>query len=555
MNGSFPFIRQWFLLVFKTRSSPCTCTIRSFNSWPRGHEPLIRDSYYYTHLLNKCREAKSLREVHAQIITGGCGHNPFVAAKLMGKYVESSHSNMDAARKVFDYLPKRDVFVWNMVIQGYAKSGYFEHVLCYFNDMWTSGVSPNEYTFTFVLKACVSSKDVRHGETIHGLVMKCGLEPNNVFVCNALLAFYGKHGLVESSKNVFDGIRMKDVVSWNSMISSYVLNGLVNTAVTLLHAMMMQESKSTTTTTTTTSSCLPDRATLVSILPACAHASAIKEGLWVHSYVIKSGMELDAALGSGLISMYSNCGRLIAARKIFEQIHDKNKNIVVWNAIVRCYGTHGHADEALRMFSELVQTGTRPDGLIFLTLLSACSHAGKLTQGREVFEQMEKYQVAKGEEHFACMVDLLSRAGLIDEAVEFVKNMPLQAGKDTYGALLGACRIHGNVEIAEEVAGKLFALDLDSENAGRYILLAKMYEDAGRREDEARMRKLLKEKNIRKLIGYSAVEVDYVLHTFVAEDESLSHPFKEQILDMLKDLERAMEYQRRTVIDQVAVAL
>ncbi|GAB2231949.1 hypothetical protein Droror1_Dr00010968 [Drosera rotundifolia] len=517
-------IKQTFLFVLKSTAFPIT--IRQFTTLL--HKPLITDSYQFTQLLTQCKTPKALQILHAQIIILGYDRNPFVASKLMGKYAECLGPDTASARKVFDGLPERDVFVWNVAIQRYIGSGRVGDVVGMFREMWGEGVRGNEYTFTFVLKACGSLDNNRYGETVHGIVVRCGID-RNVFVCNALVAFYGKHYLVGSSRMVFNGIMNKDVVSWNTMISCYVDNGLNDEAIMLLHEMMRGRQYR------------PDRATLVSILPACAQESAIKEGLWVHSYIVKSSMELDAALGSGLISMYANCGRLSSAKKIFEQIRDKN--IVVWHAMIRCYGTHGHADEALNMFSELVETGATPDGPIFSSLLSACSHAGKITAGREVFRQTEHYQVSKSKEHYACMVDLLSRAGLIEEAVECIRSMPFEPGKDIYGALLGACRIHGNVELAEEVAEKLFALD--PENAGRYILLAKMYEDAGRPEDVARMRRTLKEKNIRKPLGYSAVEVDHVLHKFGVEDEA--HALNDQVFRTLKELEAMAEFERSAI--------
>ncbi|GAB4848417.1 hypothetical protein Ancab_003114 [Ancistrocladus abbreviatus] len=408
--------KHWLLFLDKRT----IFSIRFFRSGSevRGNG-ILRDLYDYTHLLEKCRGATELRVVHVQIITGGYGNNPYLAAKLMGNYMESCKPSMEDAWKVFDHLLEGDVFVWNMIIQGYAKSGPFEEVLNSFNEM--------------------------------GNAVKCGFD-SNLFVSNALVAFHGKCQLMELSRQMFEELPQRDVVSWNSMISSYVDNGYANEALMLLHAML-QDGK-----------CVPDSTTLVSILPACVRISAIREGLWVHSYIVKSNMQLHAALGSGLMLMYANCGRL---------------------------------NEALGMFAKLVENGLKPDGVTFLCLLSACSHAGK---------------VKKSDEHYACMVDLFSRSRLIDEAVEFVRTTPVEAGKDVYGALL----------------------------------------DARRFEDATWVRKLLREKKIRKPVGYSAVEVDYVLHTFVVEDES--HPFKEKIFDILEKLELLMEDQW-TTIDPVAAVL
>ena len=482
-----------------------------------------RNSYDYTYLLQRCIGTKTIKSIHAQIIIGGFGESPFLGAKLVGKYAQCQEPNMEDARKVFDCLPERDAFLWNMIIQGYANLGPFLEALNIYEDMRRSGVAANRYTFPFVLKACGAMKDGKKGQALHGHAVRCGLDLD-LFVGNALVAFYAKCNEIGASRRVFDMISEKDIVSWNSMISGYAVNGCVDSALVLFHEMLQGGTMYA-----------PDNATLVAVLPACAQAAAIQEGLWIHMYVIKSGIELDAALGSGLIAMYANCGRLSSARDVFDQINDKN--IVVWNEIIRCYGMHGHADEALRMFSGLIDSGLQPDGVIFLCLLSTCSHAGMVKEGMKLFEKMGDYGVEKASKHYASVVDLLGRAGFLHEACEFVKNMPVKSGKELYGALLGACRIHNNIELAEEIAEKLFVLDPD--NAGRYIILVKMYEDAGKWEKAARLRKALKEKNIRKPLGYSAIELGCVLHQFGVEDES--HPFKDLIFDTLERLDNIME--------------
>ncbi|XP_015872642.2 pentatricopeptide repeat-containing protein CRR2, chloroplastic-like [Ziziphus jujuba] len=498
--GSFPFL-------FAAR----ICT---------GHH--CRDSYDYTYLLEQCKSKKSVKKVHAQIVIGGYEQNPFVAAKLVGKYVEYD-SNMEVASKVFDSLLDRDVFVWNMVIQGYANLGPFEEALDLYHQMRLSGLSANRYTYPFVLKACGAMKDGNKGQLVHGHVVKLGLD-SDLFVANALIASYAKCKDVVISRKVFDNILEKDIISWNSMISGYTVNGHVDEALMLFPAMLQGHT-----------TCLPDHATLVSTLPACVQASAIHVGFWIHSYVIKSGMEVESALGSGLISMYANCGRVSIAREVFVRI--KDKNAVAWSAMIRCYGMHGYADEALQMYSQLLESGIHPDEVIFLCLLSACSHAGMVAKGWEIFKEMDDYGIQKNDNHYACMVDLLGRAGFLDQAVEFIESMPVQPGKDVYGALLGACRIHNNIELAEEAAKKLLILDPD--NAGRYVILAKMYEDAGRWEDAARVRTAVRENKVRKLTGCSSIEVNCIHHTFGVDD--MSHPLTDQIFITLERLDRIME--------------
>ena len=490
-------------------------------------KPHNKDSFYYTDLLNLCKTTDCIKKTHAQIVVRGHEQNPFVTTKLVDKYTEVT-SNLEHARKVFDNLSERDVFCWNVVIKGYANLGPLAEALKVYDEMRASGMAPNRYTYPFVLKACGAERDSHKGQVIHGHVVKCGLDLD-LFVGNALVAFYAKCQEVEVSRRVFNEMPCRDIVSWNSMISGYATNGYVDDALLLFYDMLRDGDIGA-----------PDNTTFVTVLPAFAQAADVQAGYWIHSYIVKTGMKLDAAVGSGLISLYSNCGYISMARAIFDQISDRN--VIVWNAIIRCYGMHGLAEEALSMFQQLLEAGLQPDGVVFLCLLSACSHAGLLEQGWHLFQSMETYGVAKSEAHYACIVDLLGRAGDLEKAVEVIQAMPIQPGKNVYGALLGACRIHKNMELAELAAEKL--LVLDPNNAGRYVILAQMYEDAGRWQDAARVRKVLKEKEIKKPIGYSSVELESGHHKFGVNDET--HPFTTQIFEALLSLDRIMGKEAST---------
>ncbi|KAM1007849.1 hypothetical protein ACFX2A_004455 [Malus domestica] len=296
---------------------------------------------------------------------------------------------MEAARKVFDKLLERDVFVRNMVIQGYANVGPLVEALNMYDRIRFSGVPANRYTYPFMLKACGAMRDGKRGRIVHGHVVKCGLD-SDLFVGNALIALYSKCEEIETSRRVFDELPEKDSVSWNSMIPGYTASGNPHEALMVFRSMLQDHA-----------TCLPDHATL-------------------------SSMKADAVLGSALITTYANCGRVTTARVIFYQISEKT--VILWSPV--------ECDYPLTFWEEL----------------------GYL--------------------------------------VELIRSMPMEAGKDEYGALLGACRIHNNIELAEEAAEKLFALD--PENAGRYILLAIMYEDVRRWADAGRVRKLLRDNNVKK---------------------------------------------------------
>ncbi|CAK8565198.1 unnamed protein product [Lathyrus sativus] len=478
---------------------------------PKPHET----SFHYTDLLHHCKTTDCIKKTHAQIVIGGHEQDPFIAAKLIDKYSQLGGSNVEQARKVFDNLSQRDVFCWDVVIKGYANMGPFVEALNVYDDMLLSGATPNRYTYPFVLKACSAERAYIKGRIVHGHAVKCGLD-FDLFVGNALIAFYAKSQEIEVARKVFDEMPIRDVVSWNSIMSGYITNGYVDDAVILFYDMLRDDDIG-----------FPDNATLVTVLPAFAEKADIHAGYWVHCYIVKTGMKLDPAVGCGLITLYSNCGYITIARAVFDQIPDRN--VIVWNAIIRCYGMHGFAQEALSMFQQLVDSGLHPDDIVFLCLLSACSHAGMHEQGWHLFQTMETYGVVKREAHYACIVDLLGRAGDLEKAVEFIQSMPIKPGKNVYGALLGACRIHKNLELAELAAEKLFVLDPN--NAGRYVILAQMYEDEGRWQDAARLRKVIREKEIKKPIGYSSVELESGHNKFGVNDEA--HPLTTQIFEIL----------------------
>ncbi|XP_010935185.1 pentatricopeptide repeat-containing protein CRR2, chloroplastic [Elaeis guineensis] len=500
----------------------------AWGSIPGFHRVLKRDSFYYSRLLQCHSSPKSVARIHAQIIATGHGHNPFLASKLVSRYTDLGGRGIDDARRVFDRAPQRDILLWNVMIRSYANSGPQTEAIILYCHLRRTSVRPNCYTYPFVIKACAALGDENEGRAVHADAVRAGLD-SDLFVSNALVAFYAKCCEIETARNLFDEIPVKDLVSWNSMIAGYSQNDCAYEAIALLHQMLREDVVTK-----------PDRVTIAALLPACAALAAVQEGMWAHSYVIKTGMEMDARLGSGLVSMYANCGRLDTAQELFERVREPN--LILYNSIIRAYGMHGHAKEAVVIFSKMLEMGIEPDGICFICALSACSHAGMVHEGFEIFEMMDSYGVEKGQVHYACMVDLLGRAGQLRRAVEFIGRMPVDPGGDVWGALLGACRIYNDIELAEEAAKKLFLLD--PENAGRYAALAKMYEDVGRWEDAARVRKALRDRGVRKPLGCSMVEVDTEVHTFGVEDES--HPMTAEIYVVLEQL------QKLVVEDEIA---
>lgn len=258
---------------------------------------------------------------------------------------------------------------------------------------------------------------------------------------------------------------------------------------------------------------------MITVLPVCADLLAVEQGKKIHGCVIGSGFESDVVLDTVLISMYAKCGHIDTAQRVFEKM--SSRDVVVWNAMILGYGIHGHGEDALALFSRMQQTGTKLDHIIFIGVLTTCSHAGLVEEGWQYFESMKSdYGLAPKLEHYSCLVDLLGRAGHLGEAYDIIKKMPLEPHAVVWGFLLGACRIQCNIELVEEAAKHLFELEPD--NAGCYVLLSNINAEAGRWEDVAKLKTIMKERDMKKQPGYSFIEVNKNVHTFLVGDRS--HP-------------------------------
>jgi pentatricopeptide repeat protein len=310
---------------------------------------------------------------------------------------------------------------------------------------------------------------------------------------------------------------------WSAMITGYALSGNSREALKLFYQMQLTNMK-------------PDLATVKSLVPACAHLAALQPGTWMHGYLIKSGFESDVSVGTALVDMYGKYGSIDMARKLFDIMHERD--VVSWSAIIAGYGMQGYGENALELFSQMQKTGLSPDHVTFVCVLSACSHAGLLDEGWQIFDSMVRdYDIMPSVEHYACMVDLLGRVGRLDDAEDFIKKMPLKPDAGVWGALPGACRIHCNVELGGRVAEQLFYLEPD--NAGHYVLLSNMYAAAGSWDDVAKVRTMMKDKGLKMTPGCTLVEINNRVHQFIADDRS--HPHSDEIYATLKSLAGQMK--------------
>jgi pentatricopeptide repeat protein len=453
--------------------------------------------------------------LHAYIIRSGFQLDVSVGNSLIDMYAKCG--SMDVARKIFQKMSKRDIVSWNSMIAGYAHSVHANEALTLFLQMQLIEVKPDSVTILSVVQACANLAVLQQAMEIHAFTITNGFELD-VTVNNALVNMYAKCGSIEIAHQLFVKLSKRDVISWNSMIASYTQNGRAREALTVFHQMRLGDTK-------------PDSVTMVSVLPACANLAALQQGKWIHAFIFRSGHESHVSVQNALIDMYSKCGSIEAACNVFDKM--SQRDVVSWNAMIAGYGMHGQGKEALARFSEMQKAGLKPTHITFIAVLSACSHAGLVNEGLHYFNCMSHdHCITPMQEHYACTVDLLGRAGHLDEAYNFVKKMPLEPSASVWGALLLACRICCNAELGEYVLEHL--LRLEPENTGAFILLSDIYVSTGRWDDVAKVRTKLNDKVLRKSPGCSWIEIKDEVHVFLAGYKL--HPQFKQIYAMLEKL-------------------
>eukprot|EP01018_Ginkgo_biloba_P019070 Gb_40766 [translate_table: standard] len=481
------------------------------------------DSFTFPCVLKACASLASLQqgmEIHVYIIKGGFDLDVFVKSALVAMYAKCG--SLESARHVFDKMSQRDAVSWNAMITGYTQNKHYDEALKLFWQMESEGVNPTKYTITSVLSACAGIVDLQQGKDIHDYISRSGLE-FDVFVSNALIAMYAKCGSIKDAYDVFNKMLQRDVVSWNAMIAGYAQNGFCADALELFSEMELRGVE-------------PDLVTIASVLPACTHLAALQQGKEIHAYMITSGFNPDVFVDNAFIDMYAKCGSIENARQLFDRM--SHRDVVSWNVTIMGYGMHGHGQEALSLFSHMQKAFVRPDDITFMAVLSACSHAGLVDEGWQYFDIMSRdYHIIPSVEHYACMVDLLGRAGCLDEAQNFIKKMPFEPNAIVWRALLGACKIYCNMELGEHVAERL--LELEPEYAGNYVLLSNIYAAAGRWDDVTKVRAVMKDRGVKKCPGCSWIEIKSRVHSFVVGDRS--HPQSKKIYALLDSLALQME--------------
>eukprot|EP01018_Ginkgo_biloba_P011283 Gb_07570 [translate_table: standard] len=498
------------------------------------------NEFTFASVLPACASLASLeqgKEIHEEIIRCGFQSNLFVGNALIDMYAKCG--SIENARHVFDKMPQQDVVSWNAMIAGYAQRGHVDEAQKLFLTMPERDiVSMNTMIAVYA----------QNGHLEEAVQLFENMPKQDVYSWNAMIAGYAQNGHVEKALELFQKMPELNVVSWNSMITGYVQNGFVEEALEFFWKMPEQNVVSWSAMIAgyaqnghgqealklfrqmQLTDVKPNSEIFAIVLPVCADLAALEQGKEIHEFIIRGGFQTDVFVGNTLVDMYAKCGRIENACNVFNQM--PKRDVVSWTTMIIGYAMHGHGKEALKIFEQMQHSGTKPNQITFVGVLSACCHAGLVDEAWQYFDFMHRYyHITPTMEHYGCMVDLLGRAGHLDEAHNFINKMPIKPGAAVWGSLLGACRIHNNVELGECVAEHL--LELEPNCAAPYVLLSNIYATSGRWDDIEKVRKMMKDRRVKKNPGCSWIEVNKQVYAFHVGDRS--HP---QALKIYAELER-----------------
>ncbi|GAB4841894.1 hypothetical protein Ancab_011850 [Ancistrocladus abbreviatus] len=480
--------------------------------------------------LEKCSTMAELKQYHSQIVRLGLSSDNDAMGRVIKFCAASESGDLVYARRLFDEMADPDAFIYNTLIRGYLQHNLIRDCIFLYLQMLYDSITPNNFTFPPLVRACSVDSRIVEGRQIHAHVLKFGFKDDG-FSQNNLIYMYMSFGLLEEARRVFDQMPRKDAVSWTTLISGYSRWDLVDDAYEVFRSMPEKNSASWNAMIATfvqhnqfheafalfnemrSEKIELDKFVAASMLSACTGLGALKQGEWIHEYISKNGIELDGKLTTTIIDMYCKCGRLEKAFEVFNG--SPSKGISTWNCMIGGLAIHGKGKAAIGLFEQMEEKMVAPDDITFLNVLCACAHAGLVEEGHYFFHYMtELYGIEPKSEHFGCLVDLLGRAGLLEEARKLIDEMPMKVDAGVLGALVGACKIHGNIDMGESIGEKL--IELDPDNSGRYVLLANLYSHAGKWQDVARIRKLMNDRGVKKAPGFSIVELEGISSKFVA---------------------------------------
>ncbi|KAJ0561945.1 putative tetratricopeptide-like helical domain superfamily, DYW domain-containing protein [Helianthus annuus] len=541
-------------------SKPPPAKTPSFN-------PIFIDEPQFISLIHSSKSIKHLQQIHAQIILHHQFSNSRIVTQLISSY-SFKNNFINHALSIFRHFNNPNLYIFNSLIRALADNSYHMSSISYFVLMFRSNIKPTTLTFPFVLKSTAALQEGWLGMEIHTQILKLGLLCDRLVLLH-LVDMYAKVGLLECACQLFDessqwgdearstllwnvlingyckvgkwgkamelfevmpekygstwstlinglmkageinramelwrSVEERDVVSWTTMINGFSQNGQHEQALSMFFEMLEEGVK-------------PNDQTIVCALLACAKAGALETGTRIHDYILSNGFALKKGITAALVDMYAKCGSLENASRVFDMAVEKD--LRTWSVMIWGCAINGYLDKALDCFNKMKSTGIKPDGVVFLAIITACLHAGNVDHGLHFFDKMKHdYSIEPTMKHYAVIVDLYGRAGRLNQALRFIKNMPIDPDFVIWGALFSACRAHKSIQMAEYASEKL--LELEPKHPGGYVFLSNVYAGAGKWQDVERVRTKMKNKGVAKDPGWSYIEIHGQVTSFVAGD-------------------------------------
>ncbi|PPS08253.1 hypothetical protein GOBAR_AA12387 [Gossypium barbadense] len=524
-------------------------------------EDFVLNEYSFGSALSACSGLKNIKigaQIHALIAKTRFFSNVYMGSALVDMYGKCG--SVSCGQRAFDDMSERNRVSWNSLITCYEQNGPASAALQVFLRMMDCGIEPDELTYASVVSACASLSAIKEGKQIHARVVKCNKLRDDLVLGNALVDMYAKCNKINEARCIFDRMPVRNVVSETSMVSGYAKVASVRTA-RLMFAKMMErnivswnaliagytqngenEEALRLFRLLKRESVCPTHYTFGNLLNACANLTDLQLGRQAHTHVLKHGFrfqfgeESDIFVGNSLIDMYMKCGSVEDANLVFKTMMERDW--VSWNAMIVGYAQNGYGNKALELFKNMLASGEKPDHVTMIGVLCACSHAGLLEDGRHHFSSMSReHGLVPLKDHYTCMVDLLGRAGCLDEAKNLIETMPMKPDVVVWGSLLGACKVHRNIRLGKYVTEKI--LEIDPSNSGPYVLLSNMYAELGKWGDVVRVRKLMRKRGVIKQPGCSWIEVQGHVSVFMVKDKK--HPQRKAIYSVLNALIKQMK--------------
>ncbi|XP_057540171.1 pentatricopeptide repeat-containing protein At5g08305 [Amaranthus tricolor] len=494
-----------------------------------------------------------LKQIHGVIIASGLSKHHQFASKLFSIFADLG--NVNYTHRLLLHNPSPSVVHWNRVIKLFSASPIPNKSIKVFLEMQHYGIIPDHYTFPFIVKASARLASIKHGMSLHSLVLKSGHELD-IFVQNSLIHMYTSCKDILNARKVFDEMQQKTIVTWNSMLDGYAKCGDLVKAHEIFKSMPDKDIVSWSSLIDgyvksgdygealkvfermkVGGKPKANEVTMVSVLCACSHLGALEQGKSMHRHIIKNNLTLNLKLLTSVVDMYAKCGAIEEAVVVFRSVPKDKTDVFLWNAIIGGLASHGYVQEVLNLFMEMSIIRIVPDEITYLCLLSACAHRGLVKQAWKFFEDLTRSGMKPKSEHYACMIDVMARAGQVEEAYDFLNRMPLKPTPSMLGALHSGCMSHGRLDLAEILGKQL--VEVDPHHDGRYVGLSNVYAAVKCWDDAKMMRQAMDSIGVKKFPGASYIEISGALEMFIAHDKR--HPKSTEVYKMVNFILRQMK--------------